>query len=118
MDIRHALNASFHFDEEMFLQGRRIITQGLQAVKANNQQENFEAALQNLGEILHPLQVRVVIEKEIQLLKDVTLTVKSSSGRLKDFYSHSNWVELGYQFPNPGLIRSDTSIGNIAGEKM
>eukprot|EP00064_Thunnus_orientalis_P014263 superscaffoldBa00002458_g14305 len=89
VDIRHALNASFHFDEEMFVQGRKIITEGIQAVKASNKQENFEAARQKLGEILHPLQ---------------------------DFYSHSNWVELGNKFPNTNLIRSDTSIGNIADE--
>ncbi|XP_040907014.1 von Willebrand factor A domain-containing protein 7-like [Toxotes jaculatrix] len=87
VDIRYALNASFHFDEEMFVQGRRIITEGIQAVKASNKQENFEAARQQLGEILHPLQ---------------------------DFYSHSNWVELGNKLPNGNLIRSDTSIGNIA----
>ncbi|XP_031694999.1 von Willebrand factor A domain-containing protein 7-like, partial [Anarrhichthys ocellatus] len=87
VDIRHALNASFHFDDEMFVQGRKIITEGILAVKASNKQENFEAARQKLGEILHPLQ---------------------------DFYSHSNWVELGNKLPNSNLIRSDTSIGNIA----
>ncbi|KAI4814312.1 hypothetical protein KUCAC02_003510 [Chaenocephalus aceratus] len=89
VDIRHALNASFHFDEEMFFQGRKIITEGIRVIKANNKQDNFEAARQKLGEILHPLQ---------------------------DFYSHSNWVELGNIYPNPNLIRSDTSIGNIAEE--
>lgn len=57
MDIRHALNGSFHFDEEMFVQGRKIITEGILAVKASNKQENFEAARQKLGEIFHPLQV-------------------------------------------------------------
>ncbi|KAM8741550.1 von Willebrand factor A domain-containing protein 7-like [Acanthopagrus schlegelii] len=89
VDIRHALNASFHFDEEMFVQGRKIITEGLLAIKANIKQENFEAARQKLGEICHPTQ---------------------------DFYSHSNWVELGNKVPNANLIRSDTSIGNIADE--
>ncbi|XP_059208298.1 von Willebrand factor A domain-containing protein 7-like [Centropristis striata] len=89
VDLRHALNASFHFDEEMFLQGRKIIAVGLQAVKASNKQENFEAAREKVGEILHPLQ---------------------------DFYSHTNWVELGNKLPNPNLLRSDTSIGNIADE--
>lgn len=34
----------------------------------------------------------------------------------KDFYSHSNWVELGKKVPNSNLLRSDTSIGNIAGK--
>ncbi|XP_006808726.1 von Willebrand factor A domain-containing protein 7-like [Neolamprologus brichardi] len=87
VDIRYALNASFHFDDEMFVQGKKIITEGIQAVKASNKLENYEAARQNLGEILHPLQ---------------------------DFYSHSNWVELGEKSPNSNLIKSGASIGNIA----
>ncbi|XP_070772872.1 von Willebrand factor A domain-containing protein 7-like [Enoplosus armatus] len=89
VDIRHALNASFHFDDEMFVQGRKIITEGILAVKASNKQENFEVARQKLGQIFHPLQ---------------------------DFYSHTNWVELGNKLPNSNLIRSDSSIGNIADE--
>ncbi|XP_040006069.1 von Willebrand factor A domain-containing protein 7-like isoform X2 [Xiphias gladius] len=89
VDIRHALNASFHFDDEMFVQGRRIITEGIGVVKASNKAGNFEAARQKLGEILHPLQ---------------------------DFYSHSNWVELGNTVPNPGLIRPDAHLGNMADE--
>ncbi|CAG5872904.1 unnamed protein product [Menidia menidia] len=89
VDIRRALNASFHFDEEMFEQGRRIITQGMIAVKASNKQGNYGTTRLKLGELLHPLQ---------------------------DFYSHSNWVELGNTLPNSNLIRADTSIGNIAAE--
>ncbi|XP_077401952.1 von Willebrand factor A domain-containing protein 7-like [Vanacampus margaritifer] len=88
VDLVEALNASFHFDDETFASGRNIITTGLQTVKANNRQQNFEAAQENLGGILHTLQ---------------------------DFYSHSNWAENGNTFPNSNLIRSDTSIGNIAG---
>lgn len=61
MDIRYALNASFHFDEEMFVQGRKIITEGILAVKASNKQENFEAAQRQLGEIFHPLQVFSIV---------------------------------------------------------
>ncbi|XP_061755101.1 von Willebrand factor A domain-containing protein 7-like [Nerophis ophidion] len=87
VDIRQVLNASFHFDDESFAAGRNIIVGGLITVKNNINQEDFEAARENLGTILHPLQ---------------------------DFYSHSNWVENGNQFPNSNLIRSDTSIGNIA----
>lgn len=89
VDLRHAFNASFHFDNEMFIQGRRIITEGISVIKASNKQENFEAARQKLGEICHPLQ---------------------------DFYSHSNWVELGRKFPNSNLIRLGTIIGNLAAE--
>ncbi|KAM4547208.1 von Willebrand factor A domain-containing protein 7-like [Fundulus diaphanus] len=87
VDIRYALNSSFHFDGEMFVQGKKIITDGLVAVKASNKMENYETARQKLGEIMHPLQ---------------------------DFYSHSNWVELGYRLPNSNLIRAGTSIGDIA----
>lgn len=87
VDIRHALNASFHFDDEMFTGGRAIITEGIQSIKASNKKENYDTARQTLGKILHPTQ---------------------------DFYSHSNWKEIGYEVPNPNLIRSDTSIGNIA----
>lgn len=60
MDLRHAFNASFHFDEEMFVDGRKIITEGLRTVKASNKQENYEAAREKLGEILHPLQVFII----------------------------------------------------------
>ncbi|XP_054610407.1 von Willebrand factor A domain-containing protein 7-like [Dunckerocampus dactyliophorus] len=91
VDIRQAFNASFHFDDESFIGGRNIILAGITTVKANIQQEDFEAARENLGTILHPLQ---------------------------DFYSHSNWAENGHEFPNSNLIRSDTSIGNIAGQSQ
>ncbi|XP_053703540.1 von Willebrand factor A domain-containing protein 7-like [Synchiropus splendidus] len=87
VDIRYVLNASFHFDDEHINEGRAIITSNLQAVKAANKQENYEAARKALGMLMHSLQ---------------------------DFYSHSNWVELNFAFPNPNLIRSDTRVGNIA----
>ncbi|XP_029957391.1 von Willebrand factor A domain-containing protein 7-like [Salarias fasciatus] len=87
VDLRHPLNASFHFDEERLLEGRDIITAGITAVKASNEQSNFETARQKLGEVCHPLQ---------------------------DFYSHSNWVELGKTRPNANLIKPGVSIGNIA----
>lgn len=57
IDLRFAFNGSFHFDEEMFVPGRRIITDGIRAVKASNEQRNYEAARQKLGAIFHPLQV-------------------------------------------------------------
>ncbi|XP_008425720.1 von Willebrand factor A domain-containing protein 7-like [Poecilia reticulata] len=89
VDIRYALTSSYHFDKEEFVQGRRIITEGMVAVKANNRMGNYETAREKLGEIMHPLQ---------------------------DFYSHSNWVELGNTLPNSNLIKAETSIGNIADE--
>ncbi|KAM8740973.1 von Willebrand factor A domain-containing protein 7-like [Acanthopagrus schlegelii] len=87
VDARHVSDPEYHFDNEKFAEGRRIITGGLAIVKASNKEMNFEAARERLGEITHPLQ---------------------------DFYSHSNWVELGNTLPNTNLIKSGTSIGNIA----
>ncbi|XP_074468122.1 von Willebrand factor A domain-containing protein 7-like isoform X2 [Sebastes fasciatus] len=87
VDFRFFFDPRYHFDNENFAEGRQIITDGLAAVKASNQRENFEAAREQLGEICHPLQ---------------------------DFYSHSNWVEMGNTLPNPNLIRPGTNIGNIA----
>lgn len=76
-----------HFNSETFLEGRSLITEGMAAIKANIRNENFQAARETLGRILHTLQ---------------------------DFYSHSNWVELGYRDPYPNLIRGDLRIENIA----
>ncbi|XP_030294743.1 von Willebrand factor A domain-containing protein 7-like [Sparus aurata] len=87
VDSSHASEPEYHFDNEKFAEGRRIITRGLEIIKASNKEMNFEAARERLGEIIHPLQ---------------------------DFYTHSNWVELGNTLPNTNLIRSGTRIGNIA----
>lgn len=35
---------------------------------------------------------------------------------VQDFYSHSNWVELGNKEPFINLIRSDLPLENLAGE--
>lgn len=48
----------------------------------------------------------------------VISSVSVSFDVAKDFYSHSNWVELGKKYPNANLIRSDVSVGNVAGEKQ
>ncbi|KAK1883219.1 von Willebrand factor A domain containing protein 7 [Dissostichus eleginoides] len=86
-DKYYFYSAPHHFDDEQFLEGRRLITEGLSVVKASNKRENFVAAREKLGRILHTLQ---------------------------DFYSHSNWVEMGNKLPNSNLFREGTSIGNIA----
>ncbi|XP_050924883.1 von Willebrand factor A domain-containing protein 7-like [Lates calcarifer] len=63
-------SAPHHFNSEDFLGGRRLITEGMVAIKTNVRWENFQAARETLGKVLHTLQ---------------------------DFYSHSNWVELDTQ---------------------
>ncbi|XP_016108112.1 von Willebrand factor A domain-containing protein 7-like, partial [Sinocyclocheilus grahami] len=87
VDGKHLPSARHHFDGETFLEGRDLITEGVKAVKAAAQQGNYETARKKLGETLHTLQ---------------------------DFYSHSNWIELGNLFPYSNLIRPDSKIDNIA----
>lgn len=57
VDIFYVFSARRHFDDEEFERGRKIITEGLSAVKASNRKQNFEAATTKLGQILHSLQV-------------------------------------------------------------
>ncbi|XP_024121753.2 von Willebrand factor A domain-containing protein 7-like [Oryzias melastigma] len=87
VDVRRLFDARYHFSDELLREGQSLITDGLSVVKAANKKQNFVAARSILGEILHTLQ---------------------------DFYSHSNWVELGNKFPNVNMIRKNANIGNIA----
>ncbi|XP_030643657.1 von Willebrand factor A domain-containing protein 7-like [Chanos chanos] len=87
VDGRHVFDEEYHFDDESFLRGRDVITSGVDTVKANTEQQNFETARERLGETMHTLQ---------------------------DFYSHSNWIELGNQSPYTTLIRPNLPINNIA----
>ncbi|XP_051241399.1 von Willebrand factor A domain-containing protein 7 [Dicentrarchus labrax] len=80
-------SAPHHFNSEAFLEGRGLIREGMVAIKANIGKENFQAARETLGRVLHTLQ---------------------------DFYSHSNWVELGYTEPYINLIRPDLPLENLA----
>ncbi|XP_030643687.1 von Willebrand factor A domain-containing protein 7-like [Chanos chanos] len=86
VDPQHA-SMEYHFDDESFLQGQNLITAGVTSVKASLRQGNFQVARQHLGEVLHTLQ---------------------------DFYSHSNWIELGNIEPYSNLIRPGSLIDNIA----
>ncbi|XP_017272500.1 von Willebrand factor A domain-containing protein 7 isoform X2 [Kryptolebias marmoratus] len=80
-------SAPHHFHSETFLEGRGLILEGMLAIKANIREENFMAVRETLGRILHTLQ---------------------------DFYSHSNWVELGKKEPYINLIRPDLPLENLA----
>ncbi|KAL1023650.1 hypothetical protein UPYG_G00044050 [Umbra pygmaea] len=77
----------YHFNSEQFAEGRSLITEGVSSIKANIRKENYQAAREALGRVLHTLQ---------------------------DFYSHSNWVDLGYTKPYPNLIRPDLPLLNLA----
>nr|XP_019939290.1 PREDICTED: von Willebrand factor A domain-containing protein 7-like [Paralichthys olivaceus] len=87
VDRDFVASAPHHFNSETFLEGRGLITKGMVAIKANIRKENFQAARETLGRVLHTLQ---------------------------DFYSHSNWVELGYTEPYINLLRPDLPLENLA----
>ncbi|XP_063076020.1 von Willebrand factor A domain-containing protein 7-like [Engraulis encrasicolus] len=87
VDRELARSPAHHFNNEAFVQSRSIITEGTVSVKANVRNGNFQTARETLGRVCHTLQ---------------------------DFYSHSNWVDLGYKSPYTTLLRPDLPIDNVA----
>ncbi|XP_061888271.1 von Willebrand factor A domain-containing protein 7-like [Entelurus aequoreus] len=88
VDLRFARRAEYHFNDETFEMGRTLITEGVSAVKASTNMGNLITARSVLGEVLHTLQ---------------------------DFYSHSNWVELGNTAPYDALITPALRLENLTG---
>ncbi|XP_062852458.1 von Willebrand factor A domain-containing protein 7-like [Trichomycterus rosablanca] len=86
IDIKHPLSAKHHFDEEMFLPGRELISRGVSAAKASVKKQSYETAREKIGKVLHTLQ---------------------------DFYSHSNWIEMGMREPYSNLIIPDSTIISV-----
>ncbi|KAJ0004026.1 hypothetical protein NQD34_010240 [Periophthalmus magnuspinnatus] len=78
---------SHHFHSEEFSGGRDIIVAGLGAAKASNKKGNYETAQQQIGKISHTLQ---------------------------DYYSNTNWIELGKDMPNANLLTGNGNLGTIA----
>ncbi|XP_053477848.1 von Willebrand factor A domain-containing protein 7 [Ictalurus furcatus] len=76
-----------HFNSEAFKEGHSLIIQGIASVKASIRKDNLQAARETLGRVLHTLQ---------------------------DFYSHTNWVDLGNKKIYVNLIRADLTIDNVA----
>ncbi|XP_029997020.1 von Willebrand factor A domain-containing protein 7 isoform X2 [Sphaeramia orbicularis] len=91
VDVVFALSEEHHFDDETFTGGRDVITAGVFAVKSSVKQENYGAGRLVLGQVCHTLQ---------------------------DFYSHSNWVELGNKSPYAALIKPDQTLENLAGPSV
>ncbi|XP_077574936.1 von Willebrand factor A domain-containing protein 7-like [Stigmatopora nigra] len=88
VDLAFLFSAAPHFDDESFQEGRDLITQGVASVKDDVRMGRITIARVTLGAILHTLQ---------------------------DFYSHSNWVELGNTAPYSVLISPDQPLENLAG---
>ncbi|XP_073699381.1 von Willebrand factor A domain-containing protein 7-like [Garra rufa] len=87
VDQRFAMSKAHHVDNEAFSEGRDLITQGVAAVKASVRQGSYISARGTLGALCHTLQ---------------------------DFYSHSNWVELGETAPFSTLIKPELPLNNLA----
>ncbi|XP_059408532.1 von Willebrand factor A domain-containing protein 7-like isoform X2 [Carassius carassius] len=85
---RKQFSTAHHFDDEDFKNGRDLITKGVASVKVSIKKGNYLSARTSLGAVCHTLQ---------------------------DFYSHSNWVELGSTAPFSTLIKPDLPLDNIAG---
>lgn len=78
--------ASRHCDAERFPESQAQIIDRLNGVLVALQNDNAEGARKELGSALHTIQ---------------------------DFYSHSNWLELGNSSPHPGLGRPGSSINRL-----
>uniref|UniRef100_A0A8C2A2A2 von Willebrand factor A domain containing 10, tandem duplicate 2 n=1 Tax=Cyprinus carpio TaxID=7962 RepID=A0A8C2A2A2_CYPCA len=85
---RKQFSTAHHFDDEDFKNGRDLITKGIASVKVSIKKGNYLSARSSLGAVCHTLQ---------------------------DFYSHSNWVELGSTAPFSTLIKPELPLSNIAG---
>ncbi|CAL1601722.1 unnamed protein product [Knipowitschia caucasica] len=91
VDVVYALSEEHHFDDELFKGGREVLTKDVAAVKSSVKEENFIAGRFALGRACHTLQ---------------------------DFYSHSNWVELGKTSPYSALIIPEQNLENLAGTSV
>ncbi|XP_061686245.1 von Willebrand factor A domain-containing protein 7-like [Syngnathoides biaculeatus] len=91
VDLESMLSEEYHFHGEKFQKGRDVITKGVSAVKASVKLENFITGRWILGQVCHTLQ---------------------------DFYSHSNWVELGNTAPYNALIKPYKTLENLAGPNI
>jgi hypothetical protein len=78
--------AAKHFDGESFPEGQARIIALRDSVIMALQQNDAEGARTALGSALHTIQ---------------------------DFYSHTNWVELGNTVPHPGLGRSGSALNRL-----
>ncbi|XP_030640136.1 von Willebrand factor A domain-containing protein 7-like [Chanos chanos] len=87
VDVDFYSSAPHHFHNEAFIQGRELITKGVVSIRASLREDKMAAARRTLGTISHSLQ---------------------------DFYSHSDWIELGNTKPYASLLRADLPLENIA----
>ncbi|XP_048449629.1 von Willebrand factor A domain-containing protein 7-like, partial [Rhincodon typus] len=88
VDFVHVAEGRYHFDSETLAEGKNLLLRTKSKAIKNILQRNYNKALKNVGSLLHTLQ---------------------------DFYSHSNWIELGFQRPHSNLLKLGESFGRMAG---
>ena len=76
-DLKEMLEDDTHFDSESFIEGSQLILKRYQAT-IQQQRDNFDQARKTFGEMLHTLQ---------------------------DFYSHTNYIEIGSNSPSDVLAK-------------
>jgi hypothetical protein len=82
-------HSAMHFDGENFAGGQDRLVNLAEVMVAQLQLDNRENARRSMGQALHTVQ---------------------------DFYSHTNWVELGHTGANPDLGRAGRTLGPLATE--
>lgn len=87
VDFLHFFSDRHHFDGEAFAAGQALVTSEFNSTVSALKKKDAKAARQNFGAALHSIQ---------------------------DFYSHSDWVELGNRSPHPNLGPPGQTIGNVS----
>ena len=75
-DRKEMTNEAVHFDSETFDEGALLISRLFDATLSSVNMEDYTKAKESFGSLLHTVQ---------------------------DFYSHSNWIEIGHRVPNKGI---------------
>ncbi|KAG2468866.1 SYVC ligase, partial [Polypterus senegalus] len=80
-------NPILHFDSERIQEANDLLFKSRKQIIDSIQAGDFKGAREKLGRVLHSLQ---------------------------DFYSHSNWIEMGFRKIHPKLLKSTEKVGLLA----
>ncbi|XP_028656080.2 von Willebrand factor A domain-containing protein 7 isoform X2 [Erpetoichthys calabaricus] len=84
-------NPILHFDSERIQEANDLLFKSRKQIIDSIQAGDFKGAREKLGRVLHSLQ---------------------------DFYSHSNWIEMGFRKIHPKLLKSTEKVGLLAPENI
>jgi hypothetical protein len=89
-DLYELFREATHFDSEKFDDGALLISQRFDTSVTSMNTKEYEKARESFGALLHTVQ---------------------------DFYSHSNWTEIGHREPNKGIGKYEI-LGKYASKGM